>query len=76
MSVVVDDIRLRHELLRRGWSAAELARASRLSHATVCSALSGKQISSRSLACIAHALAKAPVIAGVEDLVKSGGHAV
>ena len=76
MSVVVDDLRLRREMLRRGWSAAELARASRLSHATVCSALSGKLISSRSLACIAHALAKAPVIAAVEDLVKTGGGAI
>lgn len=76
MNVVVDDVRLRHEMLRRGWSAAELARASRVSHATVCGALSGRPISNRSLACLAHALAKAPVIAGVEDLVKSGGGAI
>lgn len=62
MSVTPDAERMRFEMTRRGWSASDLARAARISPATVSAALAGRRVASRSLACIAHALAKAPVI--------------
>jgi lambda repressor-like predicted transcriptional regulator len=71
MSVTVHRDHLRHEMNRRGWAATDLARASRLSEATISSALGGKPISTRSLGLIADALAAAPVIRGIDDLIAS-----
>lgn len=75
MSVNVDVKRLRAEMTRRCWNAADLARPARLTHATV-SAARRPGLASRSLACIAHALKKAPVVSLIEALlatVPSGG---
>ena len=74
MSVAVDSTRLRHELIRRGWSASDLARLAGLSPATVSAALAGRRVATRSLACIAHALCQAPVIDLVDALIEDGEH--
>lgn len=73
MSVTIHVARLRHEMNRRGWAATDLARAARLSEATISAALGGKPISTRSLGLIADALAAAPVIRGIDDLIASDG---
>jgi len=69
MSVVVHRGRLRQEMARRGWSAADLARESELSEATVCSALAGRAIAPRSLSLIAQALSRVPAIEIIDVLV-------
>jgi transcriptional regulator with XRE-family HTH domain len=51
---------LRQEMTRRGWAAIDLARAARLSPATVSAALAGRPIAASSVALIAKALASAP----------------
>ena len=56
-------------MARRGWAAIDLAREARLSPATISTALSGKPISARSLALIAAALLRAPVIDIIDSLV-------
>jgi transcriptional regulator with XRE-family HTH domain len=69
MSVSVDTIRLRLEMTRRGWAATDLARASRLSHATISTALAGRPVAERSLALIAKALSQTPAIDIVDSLI-------
>jgi len=49
MSVIVHAGRLRFEMVRRGWSASDLARESRLSPATISAALAGRPIAAKSL---------------------------
>jgi hypothetical protein len=49
--------RLRHELARCGWSAADFARHAGISHPTVSAAMSARPIAERSLGSIARALA-------------------
>jgi lambda repressor-like predicted transcriptional regulator len=58
-------------MARRGWAASDLARESRLSHATVSSALAGKPIAAKSLGLIAKALSRAPVLDVVDSLIMS-----
>jgi lambda repressor-like predicted transcriptional regulator len=70
VSVVVDPGRLRHEMVRRGWCGRDLARESRLSEATISTALSGKAIAASSLAMIAKALSRAPAIDVVDSLIR------
>jgi transcriptional regulator with XRE-family HTH domain len=69
MGVAVNPDRLRLELARRGWSNTDLARAARLSHATVSAAAAGRPVSPTSLRLIAAALATAPTLAGVDALL-------
>jgi lambda repressor-like predicted transcriptional regulator len=71
MSVVVHPGRLRQEMTRRGWAATDLAREARLSHATISTALAGKPVAEKSLALIAGALTRAPVIRIVDALIMS-----
>ena len=71
MSVTVHSGRLRQEIARRGWSPVDLARAARLSPATVSSALSGKPIAASSLSLIAGALANAPTVDLIDKLLMS-----
>jgi transcriptional regulator with XRE-family HTH domain len=63
---------MRNELARRGWSAADLARAARVSAPTISAALAGRPISAQSLRLIAAALTKAPVIDVIDSLILSG----
>ncbi len=69
MSISVNPDLLRLEMARRGWDAIDLARASRLSAATVSTALSGKAVSAHSVHEIAKALARTPVVDFIDKLV-------
>ena len=69
MSVSVVPEQLRFEMTRRGWDAIDLARAARLSPATVSTALAGKAISAHSMTQIARALSQAPVNELIDRLV-------
>lgn len=72
VSVVVHPGRLRQAMTRRGWAATDLAREARLSPATVSAALAGRSISENSLALIATALQRAPVISVIDSLIMLG----
>jgi transcriptional regulator with XRE-family HTH domain len=61
--------RLDLELLRRGWSAADLATAARVSATTISGARNGRRISPRTLRQIAVALTAAPTVVGVDALL-------
>jgi transcriptional regulator with XRE-family HTH domain len=69
MSVTVHPGRLRNELARRGWSAADLARESGISAPTVSAALAGRAISAQSLQRLAVALTKAPTLDVIDKLI-------
>jgi transcriptional regulator with XRE-family HTH domain len=69
MSVSVDPEVLRHEMARRGMSARDLARRTRLSPATVSNALAGKPISEDSLRRIATALDATPIDSLIDCLL-------
>jgi len=71
MSVVVHPGRLRQEMVRRGWAASDLARAARLSEATVSATLAGRPIAAKSLALMGQALSKTPTIGIVDSLIMS-----
>ena len=70
MSYCLNSMQLRLETARRGWDAINLARASRLSPATVSTALAGKPISAHSMNQIAKALAEAPVDEFLDRLLR------
>ena len=71
MGIVVHSGRLRWEMARRGWSAAELARHAGVTAPTVGSALAGRAITSGTFMRIAQALALAPVIDIADTLLMS-----
>jgi hypothetical protein len=73
MSVVVNAVRLRQEIARRGWGSVDLARAARLSPATVSAALSGRPIAASSLNLMVKALASTPVDALIDRLLSTDG---
>jgi len=73
MSVVVEHERLRAEIARRGWSASDLAHEARLSQATVSAALAGRPIAAKSLALIARALMRVPVVDAIDALLGDSG---
>jgi transcriptional regulator with XRE-family HTH domain len=61
---------LRRELARRGWNSNDLARAAKLSHATVSAACTGRMVSPTTLRLIASALSRAAVVTGVDALLQ------
>jgi len=69
MSVVVHAGRLRLEIVRRGWSATDLARESRLSPATISAALAGRPIAAKSLDLIAGAFTRVPARKAIDGLI-------
>lgn len=69
MSVVVDSDYLRLEIHRRGWNPVDLAKAARLSPATVSAALNGRPISATSLSLMGKALAASPPSAIIDRLL-------
>jgi lambda repressor-like predicted transcriptional regulator len=73
VSVIVHPGRLRQEMARRGWAAADLARESRLSQATVGAALAGKPVAERSMMRIANALSRFPVLPVLDSLLMHEG---
>jgi lambda repressor-like predicted transcriptional regulator len=70
MTVAVHPGRLRQELARRGWAASDLSREAQLSQATVSAALAGRAVAERSLTAIVKALARAPVLDGVDAILR------
>ncbi len=58
-------------MTRRGWAAIDLARESRLSQATISTALAGRPVAEKSLALIAKALSRTPVLDVVDALIMS-----
>jgi transcriptional regulator with XRE-family HTH domain len=71
VSVVIQAERLRAEMVRRGLSARELARAAGVSAPTVGTALAGRPIATRSLQLIAETLGRIPPLAVVDALLDS-----
>jgi len=69
MSVTVHPGRLRSELARRGWAAADLARNAGVSAPTVSAALAGRAISAQSLQKLAIALTAAPCLDVIDKLI-------
>jgi hypothetical protein len=67
--VLIRRDRLDLELFRRGWTAADLAQAARVSPATISGARHGHRVSPRTLRRLALALTAAPTIAGVDELL-------
>ena len=72
MSVIVNAAQLRLEMARRGWDAIHLAKAARLSPATVSTALAGRPVAAQSVQLIAKALAEAPVNEFIDKLLDPG----
>ena len=70
MSVGIDPDVLRREMARRGWRNTDLARAARISDATVSAACAGKPVSAVTLKLIAEALATAPALIYVDRLLR------
>ena len=62
--------RLDQELVRRGWTANDLALAAGVSAGTLSGARHGRPVAPRTLRKIALALSKAPVVAGIEELLE------
>ena len=73
MGISVNPQRLRLELARRGWSAADLARQSGISAPTISAALAGRAIAARSLAMIAECLDRSPPIGAIDTLMGGRG---
>jgi transcriptional regulator with XRE-family HTH domain len=69
MSVILRAEILAREVARRGWNLADLARESGVSAATITAAKAGRPVSPRSLQRIAVALASAPPLANVDELL-------
>lgn len=70
MTIRLSTARLDRELARRGWNATDLAIASGCSRATISAARRGRSVTSATLAKIADALRKAPVVAGIDSLLE------
>jgi DNA-binding Xre family transcriptional regulator len=70
MTIRLSPVRLDRELARRGWNATDLANASGCSSATISAARRGRSVTGATLAKIADALRKAPVVAGIDSLLE------
>lgn len=69
MGVILLIEQLRRHMLQRGWNAADLARESRLSQATVSAALAGRPVAPSSLSLIAKALLRVPPLELIDSLI-------
>jgi transcriptional regulator with XRE-family HTH domain len=69
MGIAINPENLQRQLARRGWQHADLARAARLSHATVSAAAAGHRVSPTTLRLIAQALASAPALSEIDELL-------
>ncbi len=76
MSVKLDPARLDRELARRGWNAADLAKAAGCSPATISAARRGRPVTSATLSKIADALRQAPVLPGIDAILGPANGAV
>lgn len=68
-AVSINSDRLRRELLRRGWSGADLSRRTGISKPTISCAMRGRPIQPRTLKRIARALSETQAIDGADDLM-------
>jgi len=75
LSTPVDAEVLARELVRRGLSKVELARRAGLAPQTLSAAFSGQALAAATISAIAKALAKAPIIEGVDALLGAEGAA-
>ena len=75
VSTRMNPAKLDREMARRGWNATDLAKAARVSMATISGARRGRPVSNATLCKIADALMKAPVLPGVDDLLDPGAAA-
>jgi transcriptional regulator with XRE-family HTH domain len=64
---------LDRELVRRGWSAKDLADAAGCSPGTISSARHGRALTSSTVAKIARALRDAPIVKGIDELLGADG---
>ena len=62
--------KLDRELIKRGWTATDLARAAHISPTTVSGGRRGKRLMPRTLRRIALALLSAPVVDGLDELIE------
>jgi lambda repressor-like predicted transcriptional regulator len=69
MGMVLQPDKLRFEMTRRGLAAADLARESHISPATVSSALAGRPVATKSAVSIARALSRIPVVELIDSLL-------
>ncbi len=69
MGVALSATQLRRELAKRGLSQAELANLAGVAPATVTHAVHGRPVTPATVARIARALLRVPVIDGVESLL-------
>ena len=69
VTVRVNRARLLQEMACRGWHASDLARAARLSDATVSHVMQGRRVSPRTMRKIAVALVRSPPVPGLDALV-------
>jgi transcriptional regulator with XRE-family HTH domain len=72
-AVRVNQVRLRHEMVRRGWQANDLARAASVSAGTLTAILHGRSVSPHTLRKLAIALTKHPIVPGLEELIDLDG---
>jgi hypothetical protein len=69
MSVAINSALLLRELARRGWNGCDLARAARVSNATVSAACRGRAISPTSLRLIVEALMSQPPLPDIDGFL-------
>jgi DNA-binding Xre family transcriptional regulator len=69
MGVLVRPEHLEREMVRRGWTSADLARFARVSPATVTAMRTGKAVSPHSVHAVARALASSPPLDGIDGLL-------
>lgn len=60
---------LKRQLALRGWNGVDLAYHSGVTPATVSAAMQGREVSTTTIAKIAAALVRTPVLAGVDELL-------
>ncbi len=69
MTVIIDTEALRHELARRGLTAADFARISRVSPATLSHAFGGRRLAMGTVRSFTKALAAAPVLDSADAIL-------
>lgn len=69
MTVIIDTEALRHELARRGLTAADFSRISRVSPASLSHAFGGRRLAMGTVRSFAKALNAAPVLDGADAIL-------
>ena len=69
MGVLVSREQLEREMVLRGWTSADLARAAKISPATITAMRSGKRVSPHTLHAVARALAAADPLDQIDGLL-------